>query len=350
VVPPYHLTAYILPVTESPDVLVVRFSAIGDILLTTPLLRAIRARYPGARIAVLTKESYVPLLSHNPHVSEVLPVAPHEGVLAIAERIRGVRYSHLLDLHANLRSHALRRLAPGPWRSYEKRTLDRALLITAKRDRYGTNVPIAERYFEAAKELEVEPDGGPPDFFLSEEADCRAAERLDAVGLGRERPIVAIAPGAAHATKRWPVEHWIELVGRITPTGADVAILGGADGAEPAAAIASAAGANVANLAGALGLQETGAVIRRSEVLISGDTGVMHMATGVGTPVVALFGPTVRQFGFFPYRSPSSVVELELPCRPCSAHGTRRCPLGHHHCMRQLVPDLVFPALPRALA
>ena len=91
-------------------------------------------------------------------------------------------------------------------------------------------------------------------------------------------------------------------------------------------------------------------MIRRSEVLISGDTGVMHMATGVGTPVVALFGPTVRQFGFFPYRSASSVVELQLPCRPCSAHGSRRCPLGHHHCMRQIVPDLVFPALAEALA
>jgi heptosyltransferase II len=336
--------------TLAPDVLVVRFSAIGDILLITPLLRALRTRHPGARIAVLTKEPYVPLLSHNPHVNEVLGVAPQERVLAIAERIRGVRYSHLLDLHGNLRSHALRRLAPGPWRSYDKRTLQRALLITTKRDRYGAFLAVAERYFEAAKELEVEPDGGPPDFYISEEADCRAAERLIALELGRERPIVAIAPGAAHATKRWPIEHWVELVGRITSTGADVAILGGADDMEAAAAITRAAGgANVASLAGALGLQETGAVIRRSEALISGDTGVMHMATGVGTPVVALFGPTVRQFGFFPYRSPASVVELKLPCRPCSAHGTRRCPLGHHHCMRQIVPDLVFPALAEAL-
>jgi heptosyltransferase-2 len=336
--------------TLSPDVLVVRFSAIGDILLTTPLLRAIRTRHPGARIAVLTKEPYVPLLSHNPHVNEVLSVAPDEGILAIAERIRGVRYSHLLDLHGNLRSHALRRLAPGPWRSYDKRTLQRTLLITTKRDGYGDVVPVAERYFEAAKELEVDPDGGPPDFFISEEADCRAAERLAALGLGRERPIVALAPGAAHATKRWPVEHWVELIARITPTGADIAVLGGPDDAEAAGEIARAAGGSVGSLAGALGLQETGAVIRRAELLISGDTGVMHMATGVGTPVVALFGPTVRQFGFFPYRSPAEVVELDLPCRPCSAHGTRRCPLGHHHCMRQMAPDLVYAALVRALA
>ena len=339
-----------MSVTQSPDVLVVRFSAIGDILLITPLLRAIRTRYPGARIAVLTKERYVPLLSHNPHVSEVLGVAPDEGIGSIAERVRGVRYSHLLDLHGNLRSHALRRLAPGPWRSYRKRRLERAVLITTKRDRYRDDVPVAERYFEAAAELEVIPDGAPPDFFIAETADCRAAERLLALGLGRERPIVAIAPGAAHATKRWPVEHWVDLIGRITSTGADVALLGGPDDAEAADQIRRRTRSNVGSLAGALGLQETGAVIRRAEVLVSGDTGVMHMATGVGTPVVALFGPTVRQFGFFPYRSPAGVVELDLPCRPCSAHGNRRCPLGHHRCMRQLLPELVYTALARALA
>jgi heptosyltransferase-2 len=159
-----------------------------------------------------------------------------------------------------------------------------------------------------------------------------------------------MAPGAAHATKRWPAEYWIELARRITPTGADVAVLGGPDDAEPARRITALAGAHVSNLAGALNLQETGAVIRRAEVLISGDTGVMHMATGVGTPVVALFGPTVRQFGFSPYRSPSGIVELDLGCRPCSAHGSARCPLGHHRCMKQMVPDLVFATLAKVLA
>jgi heptosyltransferase-2 len=343
---------YILPVTQSldPDVLAVRFSAIGDILLITPLLRAIRARYPGARIAVLTKERYVPLLSHNPYLSEVLGIGPGEGIRAIAERVRGVRYTHLLDLHGNLRSHALRRLAPGPWHSYARRWVERALLITVKRDIYGGELPVAERYFEAAEDLDVVPDGGPPDFFIGEEADELVARLLAGLGLGRDRPIVAMAPGAAHATKRWPVEHWAELARRITPTGADVVLLGGPDDADLAGRVAALAGVGVASLAGPLGLQETGAVIRRAEVLISGDTGVMHMATGVGTPVVALFGPTVRQFGFFPYRSGGGVVELDLACRPCSAHGTARCPLGHHRCMKQMVPDLVFATMARALA
>lgn len=337
--------------TPAPDILAVRFSAIGDILLTTPLLRAIRSRHPGARLAVLTKERYVPLLSHNPYLSEVLGIAPGEGIRAIARRIRAVRYTHLLDLHGSLRSLALRRLAPGPWRGFSKRRIARTLLVTVKRDTYGSVVPMAERYFEAAAGLDLTPDGGPPDFFIGTQADERAGARLRQLGLGGDRPLVALAPGAAHATKRWPPEYWVDLARRIAPTGADVVLVGGPDDEALAARIAAAAGDGVVTAAGSLGLQETGAVIRRAEALISGDTGLMHMATGVGTPVVALFGPTVRQFGFFPYQSEQSVVvDVELPCRPCSAHGGARCPLGHHRCMRGIDPEVVFGNLCRALA
>jgi heptosyltransferase-2 len=91
-------------------------------------------------------------------------------------------------------------------------------------------------------------------------------------------------------------------------------------------------------------------VLKRSAGLITGDTGVMHMATGLGTPVVAMFGPTVRQFGFFPYNAHASVVERNLGCRPCTSHGGPECPLEHHLCMREILPDMVFTTLTRTLA
>ncbi len=107
----------------------------------------------------------------------------------------------------------------------------------------------------------------------------------------------------------------------------------------------------MASAAGLLTLQESGAALKRAAALISGDTGVMHMATAVGIPVVALFGPTVRQFGFFPYRADrSSVIELPLDCRPCSAQGGPSCPLGHHRCLRAIAPETVFEALTAVLA
>jgi heptosyltransferase-2 len=340
------------PVFSAPDILAVRFSAIGDILLTTPLLRALRAANPGARISVLTKSQFAPLLSHNPHLNEVIGIEPGEGIAAVARRIRGIRYSHMLDLHGSLRSRLLRRLVPGPWTTYRKRRAARAALIVAKRDFYRDAPPMPERYFEAAEPLGIAPDGGPPDFFLGEAADGRAAARLAQLGLAQDgRPLVAMAPGAAHATKRWPAEAWTSLARRVAATGADVVLLGGPGDVATAELVAERAGVSVASLAGVLGLQETGAVIRRAEVLVSGDTGLMHMATGVGTPVVALFGPTVRQFGFFPYNAEhSAVVELELACRPCSAQGGRACPLGHHRCLRAIAAEDVFERLCEALA
>ncbi len=334
----------------SPDILVVRFGSIGDILLTTPLLRAIRTKWPGARVTFLTKRQYVPLVSDNPNVTEVFGIAPQDTIRGVAAQIRTVKYTHILDLQGGGRTTPLRLLARGPWSGYSHRRLARELLIRFKHNAYSEHVPVAERYFEAAADLDVAPDGGPPELFLNPAAEEKAGSWLSRAGVGTKRPLVAIGPGAAHATKRWPVPHWIKLVRQIVHTGADIVALGGPEDSAMGAEIAARGGTQVASAAGELSLQETGAVLKRSAALISGDTGVMHMATGVGTPVVALFGPTVRQFGFFPYNAHASVVERNLPCRPCSSHGSEACPLEHHLCMREIQPDMVFSTLTRTLA
>jgi lipopolysaccharide heptosyltransferase II len=334
----------------SPDVLVLRFSAIGDILLITPLLRAIRTRYPGARITVLTKRQYTPLVSDNPNVNEVFGISPTDAVRDIARQIRSVHYTHLLDLQGGLRTLPLRLLARGPWWGYSNQRAAREVLIRTKRNVYPEHVPVPERYFDAGKDLGVEPDGEPPEFFLNPSEVDRAAAWLTQAGMGDGRPLVSIAPGATHPTKRWPRDYWVKLIRSIVHTGADVVIVGGPDDSATGTDLAVRSGGHVTSSAGDLTLQGTGAVIKRSAALISGDTGVMHMATGLGTPVVALFGPTVRQFGFFPYKARATVVERDLTCRPCSSHGGPVCPLEHHLCMREIQPDMVFSALTRTLA
>lgn len=331
----------------APNVLAVRFSSIGDVLLTTPLLRAIRHRHPAARLTVLTKQAYVPLLSHNPHLDRVIGVDPANPLTDIATELRAGRYSHRLDLHDSLRSRMLRALVPGRWRTYPKHRLARTLLIYAKRNRYRDRRPVAERYFSAARELDVIPDGKPPEFVLGVEAERETGDWLQSVGVGQQSRLLAVAPGAAHATKQWPLDHWRALIGRLVAQGLYVAIVGGADDATVAAELSDPTDGRVLNAAGAFGLQGTGALLRRSVALISGDTGVMHMATGVGTPVVALFGPTVEPFGFFPYTQRASVLEVPLACRPCSSKGGPRCPLGHHRCMIGIVPETVYAAVRR---
>ncbi len=341
---------YSLVSPDSPSLLAVRFGSIGDVLLTTPLLRALRRRHPAARITVLTKATYAPLVDDNPNVDEVIAFRPEDSLPSLAARIRSAGFTHLLDLHDNLRSRILRTLAPGPWRGYPKYRVARALLIHGKRDRYPVRRPVPERYFAAARGLDVRPDGEPPEFFLGQPAVAQAAAWLASAGLASARPLIAVAPGAAHSTKRWPVEHWRHLVDRIVEAGMDVVAVGGATDAVIAEEVAAGRGERSRAVAGKFGLQTTGALLQRAKALVSGDTGVMHMATGVGTPVVALFGPTVEAFGFFPYTSRAEVLQLDLDCRPCSSQGGPRCPLGHHHCLTRLAPDSVYAAVCRSVA
>jgi heptosyltransferase-2 len=326
-------------------VLCVRFSSIGDVLLTTPLVRALHRRHPDAELYFVTKRAMAPLVMENPHLTQVVALEPGERITELARRIRAIGPTHGLDLHGSLRSAALRLLVPCFWSGYSKRKLARTALISAKIDIYGKHVPVPERYFEAARGLDVQPDGGPPEFFLAPAARERVTRWLAERGLD-QKPFAALAPGAAHATKRWPLRHWRDLTERLRQLGYGLVALGGAADRE----LAGALGSTVANAAGEFTLQETGACLARAAVLISGDTGVMHMATGVGTRVVALFGPTVEPFGFFPYGGRAVVVERDLTCRPCSTMGTERCPLGHHRCLEDVLPDEVAAAVQRLVA
>ena len=332
-----------------PNILALRFSSIGDVLLTTPLLRAVRHRHPSARITFLTKEAYVPLLSANPHVSEVIGITRQRGVSDLAAELREHRFTHLLDLHDSLRSRALRLLVPGNWTSYPKYRIARAILIHTKRNGYRDSRPVAERYFSAARELDVKPDGGPPDLFWHSGAERTVLDWWHYAGLPEMARPIAIAPGAAHATKRWPMEHWADLTRRLVEQGCQVIVIGGPDDAPLGFDLARVAPHRVLNAVGQFQLQETGALLKRASGVVSGDTGVMHMATAVGAPVVALFGPTVQPFGFFPYSSKARVLELTLGCRPCTSKGGPRCPLGHHRCLRDITPELVHEALCRTV-
>ena len=323
-------------------ILCVRFSSIGDVLLTTPLVRALSRRHPEVELYFVTKRAMAPLVIENPHLTGVLALEPGEPITNLARRLRAIGPTHGLDLHGSLRSTALRWLVPCRWSGYSKRRLARTTLISTKINVYGRHVPVPERYFEAARALDVAPDGGPPELFLAPAARAHLTHWLAQIGLD-QRPFAVVAPGAAHATKRWPIQHWQALAQRLQGRGVGVVAVGGPDDR----AVADALGSTVINVAGEFTLQETAACLARAAIVVCGDTGVMHMATGVGTRVIALFGPTVEPFGFFPYAPNAVVLERDLSCRPCSAMGTERCPLGHHRCLADILPDVVDAAVQR---
>jgi len=329
-----------------PRILIVRFSSLGDILLSTPLLRAIRQRHPKAWISYVTKTGYVPLLAHNPRVSEVIGYDPATPLATLARRLRAAGFTHRLDLHGSVRSRLLRLLVPGTWAGYPKHRVARTLLIRAKRDTYRDHRPVAVRYFDAARSLEVAPDEQSLEFFMGRHSIEAGAQFLSERGLAVNRGLVAVAPGAKHRTKQWPVHHWKELVAELS-TRMDVVVLGGPSDRALSEEVAAVGGSNAASAAGVFDVGGTAALLKAARSAVAGDTGLMHLATAVKTPVVALFGPTVRQFGFSPYRARATILELDLPCRPCSAVGGARCPLGHHRCLEDIAPSEVLEAIRR---
>ncbi|HEY6156731.1 MAG TPA: hypothetical protein VIV88_04720, partial [Gemmatimonadales bacterium] len=172
-------------------VLLVRFSSIGDILLTTPLVRALARRHPEAKLVYVTKRAMAPLVADNPHLADVVALEPDEPLRHLARRLRALAPTHGLDLHGSLRSAGLRLLVRCRWSGYRKRKLARTLLISTKLDTYRHPTPVAERYFEAARRLDTRPDGGPPEFHLGGGATTRVAQWLAERGL-TDAPLAAL--------------------------------------------------------------------------------------------------------------------------------------------------------------
>jgi len=336
-------------VPTPPRILLVRFSSMGDILLTSALTRALRARHPEAHISFLVKRQFAPLVSESPRLSEVITYEDGEPLLPLAKTLRERRFTHLLDLHGSLRSRALHWLVPGRWREYSKRRVAREILIRLKKNVYRDATPEAERFFDAAEGLDVRPDGQGLEFFVGTAATAKVDGWLAERGLGAST-FLLLGPGAAHFTKRWPPEYWLALAERCAAKGEAIVITGGQAEREIGEAMIAAArtigaGVQAHNSAGEFSLQETGALLQRARGLVVGDTGVMHMATAVGTPIVTMMGPTVGPFGFYPYRANATVLERDLYCRPCTPFGGATCPEGHHRCLRDIPPAEVEQAL-----
>ncbi len=318
----------------TPRVLVVRFSSLGDVVLTTPLLRAIRARHPQADVTFVVRSRYADLLAGNPAVDRVAAWAPRERLRALAQRIGAKAYDARIDLQDSPRSRRLRRLLGGAWGVVNRRRLARLALIWLAVDRYRDRVPAAEQFFEAAAGLEVRPDGGPAEVFPTAEDEARAAALVP-------EGAVALVPGARWANKRWPAAHWRALADRLAARGLKLVAVGSEDERH------LLNGPGVIDAYG-LPLRTTAAVLRRARVVVANDTGLMHLATAVGRPVIVLLGPTVGAFGYLPYRVPAQVLERGITCRPCTASGSNHCPLGHHRCMIEIAPEAVALAVERA--
>lgn len=317
-------------------VLVVRFSSIGDIVLTTPVIRALKLQL-GAEVHFLTKKSFKAVLDGNPFLDKLWTI--EKDLSEVRESLRDEQFDRIIDLHNNLRTFLLKWYLKKPSRSFDKLNF-RKWLFT----RFGWNtmppMHIVDRYLATVADLQVYNDGRGLDFFIPEHLQTDPYSLLNALAKDRMKiqpgqPYIALVTGAAHATKRLPVSRLTALAASLKYP---VVLLGGPDEKQTGDAIAEAAGAHVFNACGACSLHGSAALVRDAASVITHDTGLMHIAAAFKKPILSIWGNTVPEFGMYPYFGENTVTEFRsevqgLSCRPCSKIGHAACPKGHFKCM-----------------
>jgi heptosyltransferase-2 len=311
---------------------------LGDVILTTPLLSALAER--DGPVDVVTTPAAAGLLEGHPAVRDVVRYDKHgahrgwRGLWKIGALLRARGYRRVVLPHRSVRSAALALWSGAPERvGFDDSP---AAISYTRRVRRARESHEVERLLALAGST-----GREPRVSLGlQPQDYAAADRwLDAHRVAPR--FAALAPGSIWGTKRWP--YYAELAAALDRTSV---LVGGVDDVPLANSIAAAVPGRAVSAAGALSLRASAALIERAAVLVTNDSAPLHLATAVGTPVVALFGPTVPEFGFGPRGSGDLILGMDdLACRPCSSHGPKTCPLGHHRCMRDLSVDTVAKAV-----
>ena len=328
-------------------ILIIRLGSLGDILLTTPILRLLRDHCPAARIDFLLKAPYQDLLRAHPCVDRLHLFQANQSLGTTLSTLRQTRYDLVLDLHRTWRSFFLYRGVSARYRlAYGKRTLRRALLAHLHWNTLRPMTPVPELYAAPLRRMGITAPVPAMEMHLEAES-LRTIQRLlvRTFPAGVARPLLAIAPGARWPTKRWPVERFAHVAQELARQHhAAVVILGDEHDVPLVGELRRQLSVPTLDCVGHLTLMHTAALLQRCRLLLCNDSGLMHMATALQVPVVAIFGPTVQEFGFYPFRGRAQIVSHTLPCRPCSTKGSRRCPRGHHHCMQRLSGAQVLTA------
>ncbi len=327
-------------------VLVIRFSSIGDIVLTTPVLRCLKnLDKKEVEVHYVTKKRFAAIIQDNPHVDKLHLL---DGKLsALIARLRRERFDYVVDLHHNTRSYILKLALRRPSSSFFKMNIEKWLLTRFKINRMRP-VHVVDRYFAATAALGVENDGKGLDFFLP----VGMTSLPEVLSCVFHDDFIAFAIGGRHATKRLPNEKIISIVKKLPLA---VVLLGGKDDSKNGHKIASACGPQVFNACGLLSLKESAFLVKKAELVITHDTGLMHIAAAFNKHVVSVWGNTVTDFGMYPYMPeyPDRLYVAEvkdLSCRPCSKIGYRKCPKGHFDCMMKIDEEKIIDAVNHMLA
>lgn len=325
---------------------------LGDAILTLPLLQSLRSRYPSAVIDFYVRAGCETLFYPHPDISSVFGYDKRNGqkglagIAALGRAIAARQYDLWISAHTSLRSGLLALASRAPVRiGYTKPFMNR-LWYTRLVDRRFSELDELERLLELLIPLGPGPVSNWPELALGDRERREAGRFFETL----HYPVLGVHPGSVWATKRWPERFFAYVAQAALRAGATVLLFGG-PGEEGiakrvrsliAAGPGAASVARLHDLSGMLSLPQLAAYIDRLSCYLTNDSGPMHMAWSLKTPVTAVFGPTVKRLGFFPRGSDSTIIEADVECRPCGLHGPSACPLGHHRCMTMIDPERVW--------
>lgn len=311
--------------------LIIRFSSIGDIVLTTPVIRCLKKQVPDAEIHFLTRSSFRSVVEHNPYIDK-LHVLAHSWELMI-EELKTEEYDYIIDLHHNSKTVRVKRALRKKSFSFYKLNIQK-YFYTAFKINTLPKLHIVDRYLKTVESFGIKNDGAGLDYFIAAQEETKKGD----IPASHSAGYIACVIGAAHGTKRWPVNKWKEFCGKMNHP---VILLGGPEDAVSGDEIAAVDSVKVYNACGKFKLNESADLVKKAKLVISNDTGLMHIAAAYKKPIISLWGNTVPAFGMYPYygHAPVSDVILQtnkLWCRPCSKIGYDKCPLGHFKCMQRI--------------
>jgi len=317
-------------------ILVVRFSSIGDIVLTTPVTRCLKKQL-GAEVHFLTKSSFSSIPLSNPCIDKVY--AFNRDISEVTAALKAEEYDFIVDLHHNLRSLRLKLALGKPAASFNKLNTGKWLKVNLGID-WLPAVQIVNRYLDTVAGLGVVNDGAGLDYFIPEKDAVIPADLSPVLS----QPYLAFVIGATHPTKRLTREKMLEICRKIEMP---VAVLGGKQEAADGEWLGANAGSHVVNLCGQLNLNQSASVVHQSALVVTHDTGLMHIAAALHKQIICIWGNTIPEFGMYPYypegmNRHTSIQVSGLRCRPCSKIGHSECPKGHFRCMVEQDTDLII--------
>jgi ADP-heptose:LPS heptosyltransferase len=308
--------------------LIIRFSSIGDIVLTTPVVRCLKTQIEGAEVHYLTKTKYAPILEANPYIDKVHTL--NDSFRKLIKELTAEGFDYVIDLHRNLRTLRVKNALHRYSFTFNKINIEKWLLVNLKVNRLP-DIHIVDRYFESLKTFSVKNDNQGLNFFIRKTDEVNVKDLLPGIG----SPYLLLVVGGGHFTKQIPADKIVDIVHALNYP---IVLLGGIEDSLKAGKIEKMSTKKLVNLSGKLSVNQTASLISQSDLILTPDTGMMHIAAAFKKRIFSVWGNTVPEFGMYPYLPGpgSEIFEVSgLKCRPCSKIGFTKCPKCHFHCMNK---------------